>query len=87
MATDDIVGYTYDAETLCPSCCVESVGIANPEFNGSAEEFLNAAAKILGINRMDENTFDSNTFPKIIMEVQVESPEERCDHCGESLVG
>ena len=90
MATDDIVGYTYDTETLCPSCCIEAVVLdKSPFHDDKAEDILNAVAEQVypHIDRMDERTFDSSTFPKIIFEVQVESSEERCDHCGESLVG
>lgn len=85
MSATDIVGYTYDTENLCPSCTVETVGIANPGFNISAEEFLNAAAGILKIDRMDERSYDSSTFPKVIFDSQIDS-DEICAHCGEKLI-
>lgn len=87
MKSDDIVGYTYDTETLCPQCTLESV-VLNPDlFDSNIEKALDQVAETLGIDRQDEKTFDSNSFPKVIFEVQVESSEEKCDHCGESLVG
>jgi uncharacterized UBP type Zn finger protein len=84
MSSTDIAAYTYDAEILCPSCTTEAVGVANPEFHGSAEEFLDAAAYILGIDRHDEHSFDSSTFPKVIFDYQIER-HEQCHHCGEDL--
>lgn len=84
MNAADIAGYTYDTENLCPSCTVESVAIVNPESKASPEEVLDEAAKVLGINRHDENTYDSSTFPKVIFADKVED-DERCAHCGEKL--
>lgn len=90
MKADTIVGYTYDAETLCPTCCVDSVVLdaSKPPFKGlNVEEILDMVANTVyvAVDRKDERTFDSNHFPKVIFASQVET-EEQCMHCGEKLV-
>lgn len=87
MATDDIVGYTYDTEILCPNCTIESMVTDRSHFPQDPEKILDwIAAEVMvpPVNRKDENTFDSNTFPKIIFEVNASG--ERCEHCGEDLI-
>ena len=84
MASTDIVGYTYDTEILCPSCTVEAVMMMQPY--DTVEKCLDSAALVMKINRQDERSFDSNEFPKVIVDSQVEDSDERCAHCGEALI-
>lgn len=90
-----VVGYTYRAETLCPSCVIESLPTGEGEaFDGwrdmtgrmSAEENLTELALAFGIDRSDESSYDSDDFPKVVFASSVED-EERCDRCGEELLG
>lgn len=75
----DIVAYTYNAENWTPLGLVE-VGIREGWLAPVArdmvtEEVLDQAQHQFGIDRYDEGTFDSDTFPKVIFEVEV-NPDE-----------
>lgn len=91
MHATDIVGYTFNAETLCPSCMRKKAAFVN-ETNGRNAEFmpldrlLDYWAVYQGIDREDEHSFDSGDFPKVIFESSVEDCE-RCNGCGEHLTG
>jgi hypothetical protein len=97
MQSWDIVGYTFLADTYCPECVCEA--ILTDYYSGdeeqadrmndvssvfeSAEWNLNRFAEILGINRQDETTYDSDDFPKVIFADSVE--DDICGKCHESL--
>ena len=49
----------------------------------STEENLSEIAAAFGIDRMNEHTYDSDNFPKVIFRDMAE--DERCDHCGEVI--
>lgn len=90
LKADAIVGYTYDAEQLCPKCCVDSIVLdaSKPPFKDlNAEQILDIVANTVytSVDRQDERTFDSNEFPKVIFASQVED-DEQCYHCGENLI-
>lgn len=84
----DIVAYTFQADTYCQGCIVDQLPTGDGEaFDGwnpasgatmSTEENLSEIAAAFGINRMDERSFDSGDFPKVVFSSQVEGPE----HCG-----
>lgn len=86
-----VAGYTYQAETLCPGCTLESLPTGPGEqFDGwqdlsgmSAEDNLRELALSFGIDREDENTFDSDDFPKVIFASQVDG--DACGRCGVEL--
>jgi hypothetical protein len=85
-----IVGYSYQADTYCPRCISDIVrahlptGLRHPvdedggEYPWDTEWFLTTIAPFLGIDRMDEHTFDSDDFPKVIFSHQIETDE----YCG-----
>lgn len=87
---DDIVGYTYAADTYCPNCIIDALPTGKGEkFDGwglakgvtmSAEQNLSEMAPPFCIDRMDEFSFDSNDFPKVIFRDAVVSGEE-CANC------
>lgn len=86
--TNPIIGYTYKAELLCPSCLIETL-IQSKELSPFArdmapEEALDILA-IPNIDRADEYSFDSDEFPKVVLSHQVETPTVTCDRCGEVL--
>lgn len=90
----DIVGYTYQAETLCPGCTIDALPTGEGEaFDGwedatgrmSAEENLTELALAFGIDRQDESSYDSDDFPKVVFASSVED-EETCDRCGGPLI-
>ncbi|WP_128646311.1 hypothetical protein [Rhodococcus sp. BS-15] len=81
-----IAGYTYQAENYRPGDLVElliSAGEAAPGARGmTPEEVLDQIAGERGIERLDERTFDSNDFPKVILEDQV-TEDDRATWYGE----
>jgi hypothetical protein len=86
-----IVGYTYNAETVCPDCMHDESLRLFRKAGGKVESIstevnLDSAATYMGIDRYDERTFDTDDFPKVIFASQVED-DERCGHCGDSLIG
>lgn len=88
---DSIVGYTFNAEQLCINCMHAPSVALFAEAGGKVESLsvetnLDAAALYSNINRLDEATFDSDDFPKVILEVQVDGCEH-CSRCNEPLVG
>ena len=88
MRATDIVGYTYKADLYCPVCIVGMLPTGpGEEFDGwalaegvrmSTEENLTEIAAAFGIDRMDEETFDSDDFPKVVFASQALDG----DHCG-----
>lgn len=83
MASTDIVGYTFQAENLCVSCAARATGWSG---HGDPTVFIDDAGRRRGIDVDDECSFDSDDWPKVIFECQVEDPE-RCGKCNELLVG
>jgi hypothetical protein len=82
----DIVAYTYKAEILCPDCTWDT--LHGFKYDGlyavKVEDGLTAIARSRGIDRMDESSFDSDDFPKVIFESDLDV-DESCDSCGVRL--
>jgi hypothetical protein len=85
-----IAGYIYQADILCDECA-RVLGIKQAQAAGSsmswgdcgtAEQTLGEWASLEGIQRLDESTFDSDDFPKVILSYQVEG----CEICGECQI-
>ena len=80
MHATDIVAYTYQAETLCPTCTMDAVAVTHkvnhPCSSSQTEGWLTFMSECLGINRYDEREFDSSEFPKVVFADQVEAHEE-----------
>lgn len=91
MRPDDIIGYTYRADVYCPDCVIANLRTGpEEEFDGwalaegvrmSVEENLAEIATAFGIDRMDERTYDSGEFPKVIFRGE----DEQCGICGVPL--
>ncbi|MEY4081121.1 MAG: hypothetical protein RL430_1551 [Actinomycetota bacterium] len=79
-----IIGYAYLAAIYCPGCIVAAVNGTATRQGSFAEQDLDALARERGIDRMDEHTFDSDDFPKVIFSTQVED-DEHCEKCGGAL--
>lgn len=90
----DIVGYTYRASLYCGTCVVDALPTGEGEkFDGwkvaegvtiSTENNLAEIAEAFGIDRMDESSFDSEDFPKVVFRDSCED-EETCEECGAVL--
>jgi len=92
MHATDVVAYTYRADIYCPECILGQLPTGPGEtFDGWAdctdmapEDNLSELAAAFGIDRMDEYTFDSGDFPKVVFASQVEA-DEFCGDCGREL--
>lgn len=80
-----IVGYTFNAETLCAYCVASKFQKVPALAVAQVEVCLDGEAKFKGIDRYDESSFDSDEFPKVIFASDVEE-HETCDECGEELL-
>ena len=84
-----IVGYAYMAELWCESC-METLCEGDGEFKpADSETMLDEIASILGVDRQDEYTFDSDDFPKIVtlghLDFHSNEDLDVCGECGEGL--
>lgn len=90
--SSDIVGYTYNAENLCPPCVVKATvktkttrdAILGDDPTFDVEGWLDFLAKTQRVDRQDEHSFDSGDFPKVVFNDQLE-PDEQCGRCGATL--
>jgi hypothetical protein len=70
----EITGYTFSADQYCPDDMRQmtlerlwTLGERRADrFAPGAEDVLDELARILGVNRADEYSFDSGYFPKVI---------------------
>lgn len=95
MKSWDIVAYTYRADTYCPSCVRKAVGDKYNMWNADSldtEGFLdqisaehNSYVGNSQIDRMDESTFDSGDFPKVVFADSIKS-DEYCSSCHEIIL-
>lgn len=89
MRSDTIVAYSYQADIYCPTCIVETMigqGIASPAARDMSEEaVMDQCAGAMAIDRMDEATFDSGEFPKIVFVDELKT-DEHCGSCHEPLL-
>lgn len=84
IRSHDIVAYTYRADVWCPDCISrEFGGLSAPRLD--AEGWLDRAARGTGLDRMDEASYDSGDFPKVVFADQIED-EEHCGQCGEAIL-
>lgn len=79
MHATEIVAYTYAAENWTPAGLIE-VGIREGWLTPAArdmapEDVLDQAQHSFGIDRVDEYSFDSDEFPKVIFASQIEDDE------------
>lgn len=100
MKAWDIIGYSLFAAIYCPDCIVketirviQSNELIHPIYliecisEGMTETTLDNLAGIVGIDRYDERSFDSDYFPKVIFASQFDSENDYCSHCGKPLIG
>lgn len=78
-----ISGYHYLADSYCPNCVLDAMGIAT-EDHRDTELTLDRYAPTVGIaDRYDESTFDSDVFPKVIF--AWDGWNDRCSVCHETI--
>ncbi len=109
FAPHEVVGYILGAEAYCPTHTITALPTGPGEaFDGWAiaadavilcpEDNLDEIAWAFGINRRDEQTFDSEDFPKVLLAQDVISPGDAevtpdlgyptiCGACHGTLVG
>jgi hypothetical protein len=80
-----IAAYTYKADLYCETCLRSVIGELPDEWQGlDTEGYLDKAAEVWEIDRYDEHSYDSDDFPKVVFETQLED-DERCGKCGRRL--
>lgn len=82
VRADVVSAYLFAGDLWHGRCLVDGM-VAAGDLSPAArdmdvEEVLDQHAGALGLDRGDEQTFDSETFPKVVFECQVEST----DTCG-----
>lgn len=89
MRSDDIIGYTFQAELYTPFGVLEAL-YSHPNFEGwrnvlgvrSVETELDEIAAAFGIDRTDEYSFDSDEFPKVVFVDQANDDDWAVDSDG-----
>lgn len=96
MNAATVVGYQFNSSLYCGRCAERALTLAsidllltqgqiiNPAL--SFEQVLDVLAPVLGVNREDESSFDSSTFPKVVFADSVASSDQCCV-CEEVLLG
>lgn len=88
MALTDIVGYTYQADTYCPTCAVAHLVLdlkaAPAAVDMDPEDAIRQCVEAAGFDYDDLRTYDSDEFPKPVFSSQIED-EEHCGGCREPL--
>lgn len=95
MKAYDIVGYTYNADQYCTGCIIDALPTGEgQQFDGwklaagvrmSTEDNLSEIAAAFQIDRMDEHTYDSSEFPKVIF-ADSATEDDYCGSCGGPLL-
>lgn len=84
----DIAGYSYQAQLICKECARRLARRSNPDPapvpSLRAEDELRDWARSIGLDREEEDTFDSGDFPKVVFWSEVPAGDFSCDECGES---
>ena len=88
---DSIAAYTFQADIFCSECIVgEITDVHGEDVNPcvrdheDVEGVLDCIAREMSINRMDESSFDSDDFPKVIFSEDV-SIGDICSGCWEVI--
>lgn len=80
-----IVAYVFCADLHCPSCIEQTFRDIDPEpdlpMTWGAEAVLHRAARRMGIDMDDEASYDSDSFPKVVLTGALDGDE----HCGTCL--
>lgn len=81
-----VVGYMYRADLYTPAGIIEAgiqEGWLAPAARGmSAEDALDQAQHTFGIDREDEYSFDSDDFPKVVLDQHVDEGDVFQDEHG-----
>ncbi|WP_030894323.1 hypothetical protein [Streptomyces sp. NRRL F-5053] len=70
-----VVGYSYQAENLCPGCTLNAMHAKGIKVQKGRphEDAIRRAAQNLGIDLDNEGSYDSDTFPKAVTEQMCET--------------
>jgi hypothetical protein len=81
VRVDRVVCYMYNADLYHPACMLDVMRLPQ----GDPEKVLSDEAIRWGINRGEEESFDSDEFPKVVFAGYL-SDENYCGLCGETLL-
>jgi len=71
----EITAYTFNADIWCVRCVERRFERDHGIAPAHAEDMLDEYAEANGIDRMDESSFDSDDFPKVIFEIDLDGVE------------
>lgn len=73
--TGEVVGYTYQAENLCPSCTLKAMRANGIKVQKGKphQDAIRRAAQNLNVDFDDEHSYDSGNFPKTLTKQQCET--------------
>lgn len=89
--TTAAAAFTFQADVYCPDCIVPAMA-KTEEYDGwqvaegihiDIEENLDEIAAAFGVDREDENSFDSDDFPKTVSSEHADG--EKCGGCREII--
>ena len=72
---NEITAYTFNADIWCVGCVEEHFERSHGIAPATAEDMLDEYAEANGIDRMDESSFDSDDFPKVIFDIDLDGVE------------
>lgn len=94
MKATDIIAYVYRGDIYCRDCIIDQLPTGEgEEFDGwmlgegvrmSVEDNLDELAYAFSIDRLDESSFDSNEFPKVVF-CSALGYTEFCSACHEPI--
>ena len=77
--TDDIVGYSFQAEILCPGCTLDAIPGARKLYH-QLNDVEAALSELCPADYGDLSSYDSGDYPKPVFRDQAE-PGEVCAGC------
>jgi len=84
MAWDRIGAYVHAADIYCPGCTHAQWATDDTQPHEDVEDVLTKAALRMGVDILDEYSYDSDNFPKIVFAHDMEDTEI-CGECHERI--
>jgi hypothetical protein len=75
----EITAYTFNADIWCVGCVETHFERNHGIAPATAEDMLDEYAEANGIDRDDESSFDSDDFPKVVLDIDADT--EICGQC------
>ena len=90
MHATTIIAWTFNADTYCDNCIIDvldSAGLVSPAaHNMNTHDVIDQVIHYVGGDPDDLYSYDSDDAPKPVFVSQIESDDEYCGACYESLL-